>query len=73
MTISYYLYGFISICFPLTFMADNEFFFVDPDIKLSKVAPEGWKEEPKKKNKPPVNFILFFRIKFFVDDVSLIQ
>lgn len=55
------------------FMADNEFFFVDPDIKLSKVAPEGWKEESKKKNKPPVNFTLFFRIKFFVDDVSLIQ
>uniref|UniRef100_A0A663LX92 Tyrosine-protein phosphatase non-receptor type 13 n=1 Tax=Athene cunicularia TaxID=194338 RepID=A0A663LX92_ATHCN len=52
---------------------NNEFFFVDPDIKLSKVAPEGWKEEPKKKNKPPVNFTLFFRIKFFVDDVSLIQ
>uniref|UniRef100_A0A8C3MBE1 Tyrosine-protein phosphatase non-receptor type 13 n=1 Tax=Geospiza parvula TaxID=87175 RepID=A0A8C3MBE1_GEOPR len=52
---------------------NNEFFFVDPDLKLSKVAPEGWKEEPKKKNKPPVNFTLFFRIKFFVDDVSLIQ
>uniref|UniRef100_A0A8C0ZJ66 Tyrosine-protein phosphatase non-receptor type 13 n=1 Tax=Cyanistes caeruleus TaxID=156563 RepID=A0A8C0ZJ66_CYACU len=59
--------------FGLATLRDNEFFFVDPDIKLSKVAPEGWKEEPKKKNKPPVNFTLFFRIKFFVDDVSLIQ
>uniref|UniRef100_A0A8C3L0M7 Tyrosine-protein phosphatase non-receptor type 13 n=1 Tax=Chrysolophus pictus TaxID=9089 RepID=A0A8C3L0M7_CHRPC len=59
--------------FGLATLRDNEFFFVDPDIKLSKVAPEGWKEESKKKNKPPVNFILFFRIKFFVDDVSLIQ
>ncbi|OXB65976.1 hypothetical protein ASZ78_006631, partial [Callipepla squamata] len=59
--------------FGLAILRDNEFFFVDPDIKLSKVAPEGWKEESKKKNKPPVNFILFFRIKFFVDDVSLIQ
>ncbi|XP_030922336.1 tyrosine-protein phosphatase non-receptor type 13-like [Geospiza fortis] len=59
--------------FGLATLRDNEFFFVDPDLKLSKVAPEGWKEEPKKKNKPPVNFTLFFRIKFFVDDVSLIQ
>ncbi|XP_048796912.1 tyrosine-protein phosphatase non-receptor type 13 isoform X6 [Lagopus muta] len=59
--------------FGLATLKDNEFFFVDPDIKLSKVAPEGWKEESKKKNKPPVNFTLFFRIKFFVDDVSLIQ
>uniref|UniRef100_A0A663DML4 Tyrosine-protein phosphatase non-receptor type 13 n=1 Tax=Aquila chrysaetos chrysaetos TaxID=223781 RepID=A0A663DML4_AQUCH len=59
--------------FGLATLRENEFFFVDPDIKLSKVAPEGWKEEPKKKNKPPVNFTLFFRIKFFVDDVSLIQ
>ncbi|XP_025897082.1 tyrosine-protein phosphatase non-receptor type 13 isoform X2 [Nothoprocta perdicaria] len=59
--------------FGLATLRDHEFFFVDPDIKLSKVAPEGWKEESKKKSKPPVNFILFFRIKFFVDDVSLIQ
>lgn len=54
-------------------LVDNEFFFIDPDIKLSKVAPEGWKDEPKKKSKTPVNFTLFFRVKFFVDDVSLIQ
>lgn len=52
---------------------ENEYFFVDPDLKLTKVAPEGWKEEPKKKNKATVNFTLFFRIKFFMDDVSLIQ
>ncbi|XP_075277317.1 tyrosine-protein phosphatase non-receptor type 13 isoform X1 [Opisthocomus hoazin] len=59
--------------FGLATLRDNEFFFVDPDVKLSKVAPEGWKDEPKKKNKPPVIFSLFFRIKFFVDDISLIQ
>lgn len=51
---------------------DNEFFFVDPDAKLTKVAPEGWKEDPKKK-KSDVPFNLFLRIKFFLDDVSLIQ
>ncbi|XP_036083636.1 tyrosine-protein phosphatase non-receptor type 13 isoform X12 [Rousettus aegyptiacus] len=59
--------------FALSTLKDNEYFFVDPDLKLTKVAPEGWKEEPKKKNKATVNFTLFFRIKFFMDDVSLIQ
>ncbi|XP_045039633.2 tyrosine-protein phosphatase non-receptor type 13 isoform X9 [Desmodus rotundus] len=59
--------------FALATIKENEYFFVDPDLKLTKVAPEGWKEEPKKKNKATVNFTLFFRIKFFMDDVSLIQ
>uniref|UniRef100_A0A8C4VFC0 Tyrosine-protein phosphatase non-receptor type 13 n=1 Tax=Gopherus evgoodei TaxID=1825980 RepID=A0A8C4VFC0_9SAUR len=59
--------------FGLASLKDNEFFFVDPDLKLTKVAPEGWKEEPKKKSKAAINFTLFFRVKFFVDDVSLIQ
>ncbi|XP_055720551.1 tyrosine-protein phosphatase non-receptor type 13 isoform X5 [Salvelinus fontinalis] len=58
--------------FGLACLTDNEFFFIDPDAKLSKVAPEGWKEEPKKK-KPDIQFNLFLRIKFFVDDVNLIQ
>ncbi|XP_068949410.1 tyrosine-protein phosphatase non-receptor type 13 isoform X12 [Petaurus breviceps papuanus] len=59
--------------FALASLKDNEYFFVDPDLKLTKVAPEGWKEEPKKKNKTTVDFTLFLRIKFFIDDVSLIQ
>ncbi|XP_059029316.1 tyrosine-protein phosphatase non-receptor type 13 isoform X10 [Mustela lutreola] len=59
--------------FALATLKDNEYFFVDPDLKLTKVAPEGWKEEPKKKSKAAVNFTLFFRIKFFMDDISLIQ
>ncbi|XP_037385445.2 LOW QUALITY PROTEIN: tyrosine-protein phosphatase non-receptor type 13 [Talpa occidentalis] len=59
--------------FALATLKDNEYFFVEPDLKLTKVAPEGWKEEPKKKGKATVQFTLFFRIKFFMDDVSLIQ
>ncbi|XP_057583734.1 tyrosine-protein phosphatase non-receptor type 13 isoform X5 [Hippopotamus amphibius kiboko] len=59
--------------FALATLKDNEYFFVDPDLKLTKVAPEGWKEEPKKKSKASINFTLFFRIKFFMDDLSLIQ
>uniref|UniRef100_A0A8C4F8Q1 Tyrosine-protein phosphatase non-receptor type 13 n=1 Tax=Dicentrarchus labrax TaxID=13489 RepID=A0A8C4F8Q1_DICLA len=58
--------------FGLAYIRDNEFFFVDPDAKLSKVAPEGWKEDPKRK-KSDVPFNLFLRIKFFLDDVNLIQ
>ncbi|XP_057674167.1 tyrosine-protein phosphatase non-receptor type 13 isoform X2 [Corythoichthys intestinalis] len=53
--------------FGLAYLMDNEFFFVNPDAKLSKVAPETWKK------KPDVPFNLFLRIKFFVDDVNLIQ
>ena len=60
----------IPVHFSLT--ADNEFFFVDLDAKLSKVSPEGWKEDPKKK-KVDVPFNLFLRIKFFLNDVNLIQ
>ncbi|XP_034402863.1 tyrosine-protein phosphatase non-receptor type 13 isoform X4 [Cyclopterus lumpus] len=58
--------------FGLAYLRDDEFFFVEPDAKLSKVAPEGWKEDPKKK-KSDVPFNLFLRIKFFIDDVNLIQ
>ncbi|XP_072227811.1 tyrosine-protein phosphatase non-receptor type 13 isoform X2 [Leuresthes tenuis] len=58
--------------FGLACLRENEFFFVDPDAKLTKVAPEGWKEDPKKR-RSDVPFNLFLRIKFFLDDVNLIQ
>ncbi|KAM4051004.1 tyrosine-protein phosphatase non-receptor type 13 isoform 3-T4 [Anomaloglossus baeobatrachus] len=59
--------------FAFAMLKDTEFFFIDLDQKLSKVAPDGWKEDTKKKGKSGVNFNLHFRVKFFVDDVSLIQ
>ncbi|XP_029025489.1 tyrosine-protein phosphatase non-receptor type 13 isoform X2 [Betta splendens] len=58
--------------FGLAYLRENEFFFAEPDAKLSKLAPEGWKEDPRKK-KSDVPFNLFLRIKFFHDDVNLIQ
>ncbi|XP_047425832.1 tyrosine-protein phosphatase non-receptor type 13 isoform X2 [Mugil cephalus] len=58
--------------FGLAYLRENEFFFVDLDAKLSKVAPDGWKDEPKKR-KSDIPFNLFLRIKFFLDDVNLIQ
>ncbi|XP_026090949.1 tyrosine-protein phosphatase non-receptor type 13-like isoform X4 [Carassius auratus] len=58
--------------FSLAYLKDDEFYFVEPDAKLSKVAPDGWKDDPRKK-KMDVNFNLFLRIKFFQDDINLIQ
>ncbi|XP_076025801.1 FERM and PDZ domain-containing protein 2 [Genypterus blacodes] len=52
--------------FGLAYTDDNEFYFVDNDTKISKVAPESWKKVPT------TSFALFFRVKFFVSDVSLL-
>ncbi|XP_061667009.1 FERM and PDZ domain-containing protein 2 [Syngnathoides biaculeatus] len=52
--------------FGLAYIDDNEFFFVDNDTKISKVAPDSWKKVPS------TTFVLFFRIKFFVNDISTI-
>ncbi|XP_044035436.1 FERM and PDZ domain-containing protein 2 isoform X2 [Siniperca chuatsi] len=52
--------------FGLAYIDDNEFFFVDNDTKISKVAPDSWKKVPT------TTFVLFFRVKFFVNDISLL-
>ncbi|XP_030019311.1 FERM and PDZ domain-containing protein 2 isoform X3 [Sphaeramia orbicularis] len=52
--------------FGLAYIDDNEFFFLDNDTKISKVAPDGWKKVPS------TTFVLFFRVKFFVNDISLL-
>ncbi|XP_047465229.1 FERM and PDZ domain-containing protein 2 isoform X2 [Mugil cephalus] len=52
--------------FGLAYLDDNEFFFVDNDTKISKVAPDSWKKVPT------ATFVLFFRVKFFVKDISLL-
>ncbi|XP_008301400.1 tyrosine-protein phosphatase non-receptor type 13 [Stegastes partitus] len=52
--------------FGLAYIDDNEFFFVDNDTKISKVASDSWKKVPS------TTFVLYFRVKFFVNDISLI-
>ncbi|CAL9702348.1 unnamed protein product [Knipowitschia caucasica] len=52
--------------FGLAYIDDNEFFFVENDTKISKVAPDSWKKVPT------TTFVLFFRVKFFVNDMSLL-
>ncbi|XP_047673798.1 FERM and PDZ domain-containing protein 2 [Tachysurus fulvidraco] len=44
----------------------NEFFFLDNNTKISKIAPESWKKVPTS------TFVLHVRIKFFITDVSLL-
>lgn len=51
---------------------DNEYFFVDSDLRINQSGPRGMEERTKEKSKASVNFTLF-SIKFFMDDVSLIQ
>uniref|UniRef100_A0A4W5LM15 FERM and PDZ domain containing 2 n=1 Tax=Hucho hucho TaxID=62062 RepID=A0A4W5LM15_9TELE len=52
--------------FGLAYIDDHEFFFLENDTKISKVAPDSWKKVPTS------TFILFFRVKFFVHDISLL-
>ncbi|XP_017569821.2 FERM and PDZ domain-containing protein 2 isoform X1 [Pygocentrus nattereri] len=52
--------------FGLAYREDNEFFFLDNETKISKVAPESWKKVPTS------TFVLYFRIKFFVSDTALL-
>uniref|UniRef100_A0A4W5MTZ0 FERM domain-containing protein n=1 Tax=Hucho hucho TaxID=62062 RepID=A0A4W5MTZ0_9TELE len=52
--------------FGLAYIDDNEFFFLDNDTKISKVAPNSWKKVPTS------TFVLFFRVKFFVHDIALL-
>ncbi|GAA6092036.1 FERM and PDZ domain-containing protein 2 [Tachysurus ichikawai] len=44
----------------------KEFFFLDNNTKISKIAPESWKKVPTS------TFVLYVRIKFFITDVRLL-
>ncbi|XP_051969243.1 tyrosine-protein phosphatase non-receptor type 13 [Xyrauchen texanus] len=52
--------------FGLAYSDDDEFFFLDNETKISKVAPYSWKKVPTS------TFVLHFRVKFFVNDISLL-
>ncbi|ELR52892.1 FERM and PDZ domain-containing protein 2, partial [Bos mutus] len=58
--------------FGLAYMKGKEFFFLDAETRLCKIAPEGWSEQPQKKSSPNA-FVLFLRIKFFVSHYGLLQ
>lgn len=52
----------ISLCH----FADDEYFFLEHETKISKVAPDSWKKGQIS------SFLVFLRVKYFVDDISFI-
>ncbi|XP_065749984.1 FERM and PDZ domain-containing protein 2-like [Phocoena phocoena] len=58
--------------FGLAYMKGKEFFFLDAETRVCKIAPEGWSEQPQKKSSADT-FTLFLRIKFFVSHYGLLQ
>ncbi|XP_038593924.1 tyrosine-protein phosphatase non-receptor type 13 [Micropterus salmoides] len=52
--------------FGLAFLDDDEYFFLEHETKISKVAPDSWKKGHIS------SFLVFLRIKYFVDDISFI-
>ncbi|XP_057625989.1 FERM and PDZ domain-containing protein 2 [Chionomys nivalis] len=57
--------------FGLAYVKGEEFFFLDKDTRLCKVAPEGWREQYQKGSTDTLT--LFLRIKFFVSHYGLLQ
>ncbi|XP_029377664.1 tyrosine-protein phosphatase non-receptor type 13 [Echeneis naucrates] len=52
--------------FGIAFLDDDEYFFLDHETKISKVAPDSWKKGQIS------SFLVFLRVKFFVDDIAFI-
>uniref|UniRef100_A0A8D2ALS4 FERM and PDZ domain containing 2 n=1 Tax=Sciurus vulgaris TaxID=55149 RepID=A0A8D2ALS4_SCIVU len=57
--------------FGLAYLKGKEFFFLDNETRLCKIAPEGWREQLLKTSMD--TFTLFLRIKFFVSHCGLLQ
>ncbi|XP_065071560.1 tyrosine-protein phosphatase non-receptor type 13-like isoform X2 [Rhopilema esculentum] len=55
-----------TVYFGLTQIKESEHIFLKLESKLTKYAPSGWKDD--KKNK--VDFILHFKVKFFIDNID---
>ncbi|KAM8859681.1 FERM and PDZ domain-containing protein 2 isoform 4-T4 [Spinachia spinachia] len=52
--------------FGLAFIDDDEYFFLDNETKISKCAPDSWKKGQM------ASFLVFLRVKFFIDDMSFV-
>eukprot|EP00073_Rattus_norvegicus_P053402 XP_017455786.1 PREDICTED: FERM and PDZ domain-containing protein 2 isoform X1 [Rattus norvegicus] len=57
--------------FGLAYVKGEEFFFLEPNTRLCKVAPEGWREQQPKSSVDTLT--LFLRIKFFVSHYGLLR
>jgi len=54
-------------------LLDGEHFFIDSETKLHKVAPAEWKERSRKGHRQPAAFLTYFRVKFYIGDVTLMR
>ena len=54
-------------------LTDGEHFFIDAETKLHKVAPADWKERSKKGHRQLATFVTYFRVKFYVGDMTLMR
>ncbi|XP_076022160.1 tyrosine-protein phosphatase non-receptor type 13 [Genypterus blacodes] len=52
--------------FGLAFLDDDEYFFLEHETKISKVAPDSWRKGDTDA------FLLFLRVKYFVDDIYFV-
>ncbi|KZS15732.1 Expanded,-like protein [Daphnia magna] len=61
--------------FGLAIQIDGEYLFVDPENKLGKYAPKGWKSSHASglNNAGHPLLVLYFRVKFYVDSHLLIS
>lgn len=55
-----------------TSISGKEFFFLDNETRLCKIALESWCEQPQKKTSLNT-FTLFLKINFFVSHHGLLQ
>ena len=53
-------------------VSDNEHMFLDHTKKLYKCASESWRNPPKHQSVPEV-LTLYFRVKFYVEKISLLK
>ncbi|XP_077999364.1 tyrosine-protein phosphatase non-receptor type 13-like isoform X2 [Glandiceps talaboti] len=62
-------------CFGLAYIRDGEYFFLEPDTKLYKVAPDGWRDDIRRSKStiPVFTFTLFFRVKYYAENVSILR
>ena len=56
-------------------ITEGEHFFIDPETKLHKVAPDGWKEgwKVKTSNMPTITFTIYLRVKFYPDNILMLR
>ncbi|KAK3091931.1 hypothetical protein FSP39_023798 [Pinctada imbricata] len=57
--------------FGLSYISHGEHFFLEPDLKLHKISPEGWRDGTK--SGVAVTFTLYLRVKFYPEDLSLVR